>query len=248
MVTRMRWAKERILMRFKKKYSLFGGVSDLPRHIPVSDADSHQLLLHIYHHKILILTFFFFLGKVKIYVCVHTDTHTHKELSLRARLLLAPAWKKRLSQWDYVLCHNLSVVWSEIHNAAHLLLSSAKAVGWNLNRQMPDLGVDILSVSLNLFLSLFFLPIILSFFSFSYLCLFICLFVFKVLHILTFYIRHELTWWEGIRKWRMDGEWRGRGRERQREGGWETEMERNCKLLLWYPRWIVKPGWFFSFI
>lgn len=96
------------------------------------------------------------------YTYIHTFKGQSKELSLKGKLLLAPAWKKRLSQWDYVLSHNLSVVWSEIHNTAHLSLSSARAAGLNLNRQMPDLGVDILSVSLNLSLSPVLLPIILS--------------------------------------------------------------------------------------
>lgn len=85
-------------------------MSDLPRHIPVSDAGDRQLLLHIYHHKMLILTFFKERENLYMYTHTHTYKGQSKELSLKGRLLFAPAWKKRLSQWDYVLSHNLSVV------------------------------------------------------------------------------------------------------------------------------------------
>lgn len=49
MVTRIKWPKERILIRFKKDTVYLVRVTDLSRHILVSNADSHQFLLRIYH-------------------------------------------------------------------------------------------------------------------------------------------------------------------------------------------------------
>jgi hypothetical protein len=133
-------AKERILIRFLKEECSF-----FTEHIWFAQEENCQSL-HIYHHKMIIWTFL--KGK---FVCVftHIYIYTHNEqskvLSLQGRLLLGLAWRKRPSRWGYIPSHNLSVIWSEIRNAFHLLLSSARAAGLNVNGQIPDLGIDVLS-------------------------------------------------------------------------------------------------------
>lgn len=231
-----RWAKERFQLGFKKrKEKKLQFIWQVCLIFQDKSLFQMQATANYYFTFIIIkclLWLFFSKERENLYMYTHTYTHTkgRAKLSLKGRLLLAPAWKKSLSQWDYVLSHNLSVVWSEIHNAAHLSLSSARAARLNLNRQMPDLGVDILSVFPSLSLSPV-LPIKLSLFSFSN----------SSTH------HHFMIGMWCDEKLAANGGWRGRHSQRQREGEWENEMEGNCKLLLSHPHWDSKTWLSFFF-
>lgn len=76
---------------------------DLQRHIPIPDAGTVNHYYAFIIIKMLIWTFF---KKEKEKIIKRAKQRAVSE----GQLLLALAWRKRLSQWDYVPSHNLSVV------------------------------------------------------------------------------------------------------------------------------------------